>query len=158
MSFTGWLWSVIASASGLKSILDMINTNRSQTSNVYVYPTSITHLWLYGLGICHVSHVARSSKNYMPCLHSMLLKNTPIQLENNVSIVPSSMYVFIDQSYQHNNSPMLPIFVPDQGYPMIFNSRCCEDIIPLFGYVMDWLLQPLLRWTTSKQHPRLQSV
>ena len=51
----------------------------------------------------------------MPCLHSMLLKNTPIQLENNVRIVPSSMYEFIDHSLitaYHIN---------------IITGRCCQS-------------------------------
>ena len=64
MSFADWLWSVIASAFGLKTIPDLLDTNSTHTGIAYVHLAAPDSCHYKGY-IRHVGHAARSSKNNM---------------------------------------------------------------------------------------------
>ena len=61
MSFTDWLWSVIASALWFKTIPDLLDTNSTHTGIAYANLTA-PHSCEYMDYVCHVGHAVRSSK------------------------------------------------------------------------------------------------
>ena len=64
MSFADWLWSMIASALGLKTIPDLLDTNSTHTGIAYVHLIA-PHTCDYMGYVRHVGHAAWCNKNYL---------------------------------------------------------------------------------------------